>query len=82
MEGDDDGEGKEGGEAAMEEARAPGDDDDGAVGKGDDGGDKEDHEVAEDLEARAEAEGVGAAAAVHAHCGDLGIPPTRVQQQP
>lgn len=58
MEDGDNGEGEEGVEAAAEELRAPGEDDDGVVRDGNDGGDQEDHEVAQGLEAGAEPERV------------------------
>lgn len=49
-------EGEEGGEwrMGMEQERAPGDENDGVVGEGNDGGEQEDHEVAENAEARAQ----------------------------
>lgn len=67
MEGDEDGQCEGGGgETAVEEARTPDDDDDGVVGDGDDRGDHEDHEVAKDAKAGAEAEGVrGSLAEIH-----------------
>lgn len=62
MEGDEDGEGERG---AAEEPRAPRHDDDRVVGEREEGGDEEDHEVAEGAEAGAEAEGIGATTEVH-----------------
>lgn len=66
MEGDEDDQCEGGGETTVEEARTPGDDDNGVIGDGDDRGDHEDHEVAKDAKAGAEAEGVrGGLAKVH-----------------
>lgn len=46
MKDEDDGEGQDGKKASVEETGAPGDDDNGVIGEGDDGGDEEDHGVA------------------------------------
>lgn len=53
MENDENWEGCEGSKAAGEEARAPGDDDDGVVGDSYDGYNDDDHEIAEESEAGA-----------------------------
>lgn len=66
MEDDNDDRGKDRDGEAVREARAPGDDDYRVVREGDDGEHQKHHEGAEHPEGRAEAEGVGRAAAVHA----------------
>lgn len=75
MEDGDDGEGEDGVMAGIggEEFGAPGDEDDGVVGEGGDGGDEEEHGVSERLQRpRADGEGVHAAAAIHPCCGGGG----------
>lgn len=58
MKQSDDENGQEGGESTVEQGGTPGDYNDGIVSNGDDGGEKEDHEVAKNSEARAELEEV------------------------
>jgi hypothetical protein len=73
VEGDEDGRGPGRG-AAAEQQRAPGVDDDGVVGDGDDGGHEGQHEVPEPPQRRAGAERVHAPAAIHSRGAPLTTP--------